>query len=114
MLRKIIRSPILNTYTRHQQRNLQGLVVGIPKESLEGEHRVALTPVNVTKLVKAGATVKIESGAGMGSGFADEQYKAAGALLVDGNEAWKSELVAKVFSNRNTRQIYANYKSKDS
>lgn len=96
MLRKIIRSPILNTYTRHQQRNLQGLVVGIPKESLEGEHRVALTPVNVTKLVKAGATVKIESGAGMGSGFADEQYKAAGALLVDRNEAWKSELVAKV------------------
>ena len=43
-----------------QVRALQGLVVGVPKESLEGEGRVALTPVNVAKLKKAGATVKID------------------------------------------------------
>jgi NAD(P) transhydrogenase len=78
------------------KRDLQGLVVGVPKESLEGEQRVAIVPGNVTKLKKAGATIKIETGAGLGSGFTDEQYKAAGAEVVPGSEAWKAQLVAKV------------------
>ena len=78
------------------QRGLQGLVVGVPKESLEGEHRVALVPGSVVKLKKAGATVKIEAGAGLGSGFTDEQYKVAGAEVVGGADAWKAQVVAKV------------------
>ena len=77
-------------------RSLQGLVVGVAKESKEGEARVALTPVHVAKLKKAGASVKVELGAGLGAGFTDEQYKTAGAELVSGAEAWKSQLVTKI------------------
>ena len=57
----------------HQQssRFLQGLVVGLPKEVAEGEHRVALTPANVTKLTKSGAKIKIEGNAGALSGYTD-------------------------------------------
>lgn len=79
-----------------QTRNLQGLVVGVAKEIKEGEERVAITPAHVVKLKKAGATVKVETGAGLGSGFTDAQYKVAGAEVVPGIEAWKSEVVAKV------------------
>ena len=79
-----------------QQRSLQGLVVGVPKEILDGEHRVAIVPLNVIKLAKAGATVRIESGAGALSGFTDLQYTEAGAEIVSSAELWKSEVVAKV------------------
>eukprot|EP01033_Poteriospumella_lacustris_P005974 gene5976-4294_t len=79
-----------------QVRKLQGLVVGVPKESLEGEERVALAPVNVTKLTKAGATILIENGAGVGSGYSDELYTKAGAKIVKAEDAWKAEIVAKV------------------
>lgn len=79
-----------------QRRKLTNLVLGVPKESLEGEHRVALTPVHVAKLKKAGATIQIEKGAGLGSGFTDELYAKAGATLVDSASAWKSPLVCKV------------------
>jgi alanine dehydrogenase len=60
------------------QRGLQGLVVGVPKETTPEEFRVAITPANVTKLKKAGALVQIETSAGVGSGFTDDMYKAAG------------------------------------
>lgn len=77
-------------------RGLQGLVVGVPKESFEGERRVAIAPIHVTKLKKAGATVNIEAGAGAGSGYFDDMYVKAGANLVSADEAWKAEVVAKV------------------
>jgi NAD(P) transhydrogenase len=79
-----------------QSRTLTGLTVGVPKETLEGEERVAITPPNVVKLVKAGASVSIEKNAGLGSGFTDLQYTAAGATIVTNAEAWKTEVVAKV------------------
>lgn len=82
--------------TSTQVRNLQGLVIGVPKESLEGEARVALTPVNVVKLKKAGAIVNIESNAGVGSGFSNDQYVQAGAQIVSGEEAWKAQVVTKI------------------
>ena len=72
------------------------VTVGVPKESVEGEPRVALTPANVTKLAKKGATVKIESGAGLGSGFSDAAYEASGAQIVSREEAFASQAVAKV------------------
>jgi len=71
-------------------------VVGVPKESIEGEERVALTPPNVVKLKKAGATIKIQTGAGIGSGFTDQHYKNAGAEIVDAPVVWSSEIVAKI------------------
>ena len=79
-----------------QSRGLKGLVVGVPKESFEGERRVAIAPVHVSKLTKAGATVNIEAGAGAGSGYFDEVYKKAGANLVSSDEAWKAQVVAKI------------------
>jgi len=75
---------------------LQGLVVGVAKETKDGEARVALTPAHVTKLKKAGAAIKVEVGAGVGSGFTDAQYKAAGADLVPRADAWSCEVVTKV------------------
>jgi len=58
---------------------------------------VALTPWGVTALVAAGHTVLIEVGAGQGSGFADDEYLAAGARVVpDPAQVWAAELVVKV------------------
>lgn len=64
--------------------------------SLEGEQRVAVVPLHVAKLKKAGATINVEKNAGLGSGYTDDQYLKAGANLVNSDDVWKSELVAKV------------------
>jgi alanine dehydrogenase len=63
--------------------------IGIPREVKDGEHRVALSPVAVRSL----SQVVVEPGAGVGVGFSDDDYRAAGATL--GN-AWECELVVKV------------------
>ena len=98
MLRALVskRQCASSRFTMVCQRNLQGLVVGVPKELLDGEHRVAIVPGNVLKLKKAGATVKIEKGAGVLSGFTDVQYTDAGAEITTSEEVWKSAVVAKV------------------
>eukprot|EP01038_Epipyxis_sp_PR26KG_P004823 gene4823-6758_t len=77
-------------------RRLQGLVIGVPKESIDQEFRVGLTPVNLTKLKKQGATVKIQSGAGVLSGYSDEQYVKAGGVIASSDDVWKADIVAKV------------------
>lgn len=59
------------------------MIVGIPKEIMKGERRVAATPETVKKLVSDGALVFIEKGAGDGSFFHDEAYVAAGATIKD-------------------------------
>jgi alanine dehydrogenase len=64
------------------------LVVGIPREVKEGEHRVAVTPDGVHELTAAGgATVLIEAGAGEGSSISDDDYARAGAEIVAGADA---------------------------
>lgn len=78
------------------KRGLKGLVVGVPKETLPGEERVAMTPLLTAKLIKNGATVKIQEGAGLGSGYSDAQYKEAGAEIVKAADAFKAEMVLKV------------------
>ncbi|EKN65091.1 alanine dehydrogenase [Neobacillus bataviensis LMG 21833] len=71
--------------------------IGVPKEVKNNENRVAMTPAGVVNLVKFGHEVFIEKGAGLGSGFLDEDYSAAGAMLVEtANEAWSMEMVMKV------------------
>ena len=60
----------------------KGLTVGVPKEIMHGERRVAAIPETVKKMVDAGAVVLFETGAGEGSFFKDEQYLEAGAALV--------------------------------
>ncbi|MDO4797023.1 MAG: alanine dehydrogenase [Coriobacteriales bacterium] len=64
--------------------------VGCVKEIKNNEYRVGLTPDNVRSYVAAGHHVYIEMGAGVGSGFLDEEYVAAGAsLMEDAHEVWQ-------------------------
>jgi alanine dehydrogenase len=56
--------------------------IGVPKEIKSDEYRVALMPVGAELLVKAGHEVMVEAHAGVGSGFADEDYQKAGARIV--------------------------------
>lgn len=77
----------------------ESLVVGIPREVKEGEHRVAVTPDGVHELTAAGgATVLIEAGAGEGSSISDDDYARAGAEIVAGAAAvWeRAGMVMKV------------------
>lgn len=70
--------------------------VGVPKEIKDQEHRVALTPRGARSLVEGGHVVCVQAGAGLGSGFSDEQYAEAGATLDSAEAAWESGLVMKV------------------
>lgn len=58
------------------------LIIGIPKEIMNGEKRVAAIPETVKKMIENGATVLFESGAGVGSHYPDNAYEEAGAKLV--------------------------------
>lgn len=58
------------------------LTIGIPKEIMQGEARVAATPETVAKFVTDGFRVLIQEGAGLGSLYDDEAYRTAGAVLV--------------------------------
>jgi alanine dehydrogenase len=71
--------------------------VGVPKEIKNNENRVAMTPAGVVNLINAGHQVCIESGAGVGSSFTDEEYESAGAVIVQSaEEVWSTEMVMKV------------------
>ncbi|GAK09681.1 MULTISPECIES: alanine dehydrogenase [Geomicrobium] len=71
--------------------------IGVPKEIKNQENRVAMTPTGVVLLKRDGHQVFIETSAGIGSGFTDEQYIEAGAVIVDSaQEAWDQELIVKV------------------
>ncbi|MDD7769840.1 alanine dehydrogenase [Suipraeoptans intestinalis] len=72
--------------------------VGCVKEIKNNEFRVGMTPDNVKSYVNAGHEVLIEKGAGIGSGFTDDEYAAAGAKLIDcAKEVWDTcEMMIKV------------------
>lgn len=73
------------------------MVIGIPKEIKEHEYRVAIIPAGVRELKREGHRVIIEKSAGEGSGFSDEEYRSAGAVITDKNILFKeSELIVKV------------------
>ena len=74
------------------------MVLAVPKESGQGERRVAATPETVAKLVGMGFDVRIESRAGLAASFADEAYAKAGATIVPDTAAlWSSaDLLLKV------------------
>lgn len=61
--------------------------VGIPKEVLPGETRVALIPESVKRLSEKGAEIVVESGAGSASAFSDDDYRAVGASIENAHEA---------------------------
>lgn len=71
--------------------------IGVPKEIKDQEFRVGLSPSSVRVCTERGHTVAIETGAGIGAGFTDEDYQQAGAEIVSSPlQAWDQELVVKV------------------
>jgi NAD(P) transhydrogenase subunit alpha len=70
--------------------------VGVPKESAEGERRVALIPDAVRVLTGKGLEVAVESGAGEGARHPDSQYADAGASVGSPEDAWSADVVVKV------------------
>ncbi|QIW85003.1 alanine dehydrogenase [Bacillus velezensis] len=73
------------------------MIIGVPKEIKNNENRVALTPGGVSQLIGNGHRVLVESGAGLGSGFTNEDYVSAGAeILEDRKQVWDAEMVMKV------------------
>jgi NAD(P) transhydrogenase subunit alpha len=70
--------------------------VGVPKESREGERRVALIPDAVRSLTAGDLEVVVESGAGEAAGHPDSEYSDAGAAVGSADEAWRADVVAKV------------------
>ena len=70
--------------------------VGIPTEVHNNESRVAITPAGVRELAIAGHDVTVQSGAGVGSSFGDDDYAAAGATLGTADDSWACEMVLKV------------------
>lgn len=73
------------------------MVIGVLKEIKPNEYRVAAVPATVVEMVRHGHTVYVETGAGVGSGFGDEEYKEAGAIIADADTVWeKADLVYKV------------------
>lgn len=72
------------------------MIIGIPRESLPGETRVAATPQTVGQLIKLGYEVVVESGAGAASSFSDEAYAEAGASIAATDEVLSSDVVLKV------------------
>ncbi|MEW4327455.1 alanine dehydrogenase [Rossellomorea marisflavi] len=81
--------------------------IGIPKEIKNNENRVAITPAGVLNLVKAGHSVYIESGAGIGSGFTDESYQEAGAKIEAlAADVWNKAMVMKVKEPLPSEYVY--------
>ena len=74
------------------------MIVGTVKEIKNKEYRIGLTPSAVKEYVAHGHQVLVESNAGLGSGFSDDDYKAAGAkILKTAKEVWESsEMIVKV------------------
>lgn len=72
------------------------MLIGIPKESLAGEKRVAATPDTVAKLRKLGFEIQVQSGAGEDASFKDAAYEAAGAKVVNPKDVWNSDIIFKV------------------
>jgi alanine dehydrogenase len=74
------------------------MLVGLPKEIKTEEYRVGLTPVAVKAFVSHGHKVLVQAGAGVGSGFADAEYAAAGAVVVSTREQVfaDSQMIVKV------------------
>jgi len=73
------------------------VIVGIPKEIKRDEYRVAMLPVGVEEMVRAGHQVLVEAGAGIGSGLPDHDYLRAGAEMASATEVFaRSDMIVKV------------------
>lgn len=72
------------------------MIIGIPKESLKGENRVAGSPSAISALLKLGFTVQVQKGAGTKASFTDEEYSQSSAEVVAKKQCWQSDIIFKV------------------
>ena len=72
------------------------MLIGVPKERLPNESRVAATPKTVEQLIALGFSVAIEAQAGQRASFDDRAFSEAGASVVDTATVWQSEIILKV------------------
>src|SRR5213082_1714162 len=74
------------------------MIIGVPKEIKEQEHRVGLVPATASTLTRRSHTVLVQKSAGVGSGFPDEAYVAVGAKIIDTAEELfrQAEMIVKV------------------
>jgi alanine dehydrogenase len=72
--------------------------IGVPKEIKTNENRIALVPAGAEAMVSAGHSVLVEAGAGLGSGFTDDDFTTVGAKIApDADAVWReSEMIMKV------------------
>ena len=83
------------------------MLLGIPREIVEGERRVAIVPETVQKLVRAGTSVIVEAGAGAGSYHDDAAYEAAGAAVArSATDLYgRADIIAKIHRPQRTRGV---------
>ena len=74
------------------------MLIGVPKEIKNHEYRVGLVPSSVRELIHHGHQVQVEQGAGLGSGLSDEEYRQAGATIIDNPDAIfaRADMIVKV------------------
>jgi len=72
------------------------MIIGIPKESLSGENRVAASPTSVSALIKLGFTIQVQKGAGTKASFTDQEFTDVDASLVTKKNCWQSDIIFKV------------------
>src|SRR6201994_843930 len=74
------------------------MLIGVPREIKDNEFRVGMTPAVAAELIHHGHSVLVETSAGTGSGLTDDEYRAAGATIIDSaSEIFaRAEMVVKV------------------
>ena len=72
------------------------MIIGIPKESLKGENRVAGSPSSISALIKLGFTLQVQKSAGVKASFTDEEYLDKNAVIVTKKNCWQSDIILKV------------------
>ncbi|QJC32766.1 Re/Si-specific NAD(P)(+) transhydrogenase subunit alpha [Enterobacteriaceae endosymbiont of Donacia semicuprea] len=72
------------------------MIIGIPKEKFLKEKRIAITPLNIKKLIKLGFEVYIENGAGNLSNFEDKDFISEGAKIVKNIKIWDANIIIKI------------------
>ncbi len=83
--------------------------IGIVKETVANESRVAASPSSISQLLKLNFSVAVESNAGLAASFSDEAYEQAGASILSSQEVWQSDILFKV--NPPSEQEVAKIKS---
>jgi len=70
--------------------------IGIVKETVANESRVAASPSSIAQLIKLNFTVMVEAGAGVAASFSDENYQESGATIGASTDVWQSDILFKV------------------